>query len=76
MVLCVDFYRSPKHSDKYLIKKSIGLEGDTNCTVSKDNTDAKEKTKINSQWDNPKGYVHLTDTGHLTGSVHLLTLYI
>ena len=45
MVLCVDFYRSLRHSDKYLIKKIIGLEGDTNCTVSKDNTDPKEKNK-------------------------------
>ena len=31
-----------------------------------------EKTKINSVWDNPKGYVHLTDTVHLTDSVHLI----
>ena len=28
MVLCVDFNRSPRHPDKYLIKRIVGLEGD------------------------------------------------
>ena len=28
MVLCVDFNRSPRHLDKYLIKRIVGLEGD------------------------------------------------
>ena len=29
------------------------------------------RKKINSQWDNPKGYVHLTDAVYLTDTVHL-----
>ena len=29
------------------------------------------RKNINSQWDNPKGYVHLTDSVHLTDAVHL-----
>ena len=34
-------------------------------------TGFQKKPTINSQWDNPKGYLHLTYTVHLTDTVHL-----
>ncbi|XP_056000653.1 mitochondrial inner membrane protease subunit 2-like isoform X2 [Ostrea edulis] len=45
--------KSPRHHDKYLIKRIVGLEGDI--------VKIPENTKIASRWDNPKGVLNYSD---------------
>ncbi|XP_062610458.1 mitochondrial inner membrane protease subunit 2-like isoform X1 [Saccostrea cucullata] len=44
--------KSPRHPERYLIKRIVGLEGDI--------VKIPENTKINKRWDNPEGVVNYT----------------